>query len=245
MNDTLQPEKVCPICGKILILLTGNQKKRKYCSFICSNAHKKKELRKFCLKCGKELTWTGRHRRRKYCSFICSNSHHNYYLMWCNSLKKLDRSKIGNHKPRTPEEIERLRKIAKIGGINSAKNQPKRSKGEIMLSNLLKENGYNVKNSVWNLINGYEIDMFLPDQNIAISYNGEVHRKPIYGEIRLKQVISRDSYRNRKLLEMGIRHIVIEDEGMFKEEKVKKQFEWCLEQLKQKETQAKNIVCLA
>ncbi len=124
-----------------------------------------------------------------------------------------------------------MRIIASKGGINSALNQPNRSKGETLLANTFLKNGYKIKTNIWDIVLGYEIDIFLTDFNIAISYNGPVHRIPIYGENRLRQIVQRDSYRNRKLLEMGIRHIVVEDEGHFSIKKVNKQYLWCLEKI--------------
>ena len=201
----------------------------------------KQKIKKFCLKCGKELNWTGRQYIRKYCSFSCSNSHHDFISMgktgWTKERRKNfkchpNNKNRGNHEIKTPEEIEKLRESGRKGGINSAKKQPERSKGEIFLANLFIENKYKVSNSVWDLVQGYEIDIFLPELKTAISYNGPVHREPIYGEIRLEQVKRRDEYRCRKLNEMGIKHIIVEDHGPFNEEKVRKQFEWCIEQIK-------------
>lgn len=146
-------------------------------------------------------------------------------------MEKTTKEILKKRSPLSQKEIERLRQIAKIGGINSAKNQPKQSKGELLLAKLLSHNGYRIEQSSWDIVIGYEIDIFLPDLNIAISYNGEVHIKPIYGIKRLNQVINRDSYRNRKLREMNIKHIIVEDEGRFDIDKVKKQFEWCLQQM--------------
>ena len=188
------------------------------------------KVSKYCLKCGKVLTWTGRHKRRKYCSFVCSNSHHNYVEMWIKS-RLVSHTSPGNPGKRDEKEINRLRTIGAKGGIARAKIQVRRSKGEILLSELFSKNGFKLKTNVWNIVKGYEIDIFLPDYNLAISYNGPVHRTPIYGVIRLQQVLRRDSYRDRKLSEMGIRHIVVEDEGHFSVKKVNKQYLWCLEKI--------------
>jgi hypothetical protein len=103
-----------------------------------------------------------------------------------------------------------------------------RSRGENRLAELLIAHGMTVRQSVWDLVEGYEIDIFLPDFNTGISFDGPVHRLPIYGEKRLAQVQRRDAYRNRKLAEMGVRHIVVQDVRQFSEYKTASQFRSCL-----------------
>ena len=178
-------EKFCKKCGKLLVL-TKNQYYKRYCSLKCSRNMKDK----YCLRCGKLLTFTKRQRQRNYCSHECA------FVKGKNGVK------------RSPEETERLRKIASIGGIKRAKMQVKSSKGEILLAELLVKKGYEVERNVWDIVKGYEIDIFLPDLKVAISYDGDVHRLPIYGQKRLNQVINRDKYRSRKLKEMGMQQFV-------------------------------------
>ena len=158
-------EKTCLKCGKALTW-TGRQRRRKYCSDSCSGTHRRQV--RHCLRCGKELNWPSKQRSRKYCSNECSY--------------------VGNPSCHTKEGRERLKIIGSIGGINSAKRQGKRSKGENQLAMMLENIGLLVKQSVWSIVKGYEIDIFLPDHNIAISYNGTVHREPIYGQGRLNQI---------------------------------------------------------
>lgn len=130
--------------------------------------------------------------------------------------------KRGNPGKRSKEEIGRLRTIASSGGIISAQIQAKknRSRGENYLAKLLRERELKVYQSIWNIVSGYEIDIWLPELKAAISYNGPVHYKPIYGEKRLIQVIRRDKYRERKLKELGMKHIVIKDLERFNKERI-------------------------
>lgn len=187
----------------------------------------------YCLRCGKRLLWSGRQKRRKYCSFKCSNAHHSFSEMaQKNTGPRVLGPDCGNRRKRSKTEIERLRQIGHIGGVKSAKNQPRRSKGENLLAILLSRSGFIIEQGVWSIVPGYEIDILIPQLNIAISYNGPVHRLPIYGAQRLKQVRVRDTYRDAKLKELGLKHIVVNDEGRFSEKKVFAQYLYCLEHIK-------------
>jgi len=200
-------------------------------------------MKKICERCEQEFVVEKRQWRKRYCSYKCSNAHHDFKKMGKLgglAIKTKDKTKLklrgwgkdrrGN--PGKRSDPERLRKIGIIGGVNSAKKQAvlNRSKGEAYLAELLKNN-YKVRQSVWDLIKGYEIDIFLPDQKVAISYNGAVHIRPIYGQARLNQVINRDRYRDKKLKELGFKHIVIEDNGKFNKERVEEYYKYCLAQL--------------
>ncbi len=164
---------------------------------------------KYCKRCGSVIANSGPSGRRKYCGFKCSNAHHDFVAMG-HATEGIKRKHV---------DSDHYRNIGLIGGIASAKKQAvmNRSKGENFLAVLLRRAGLNVRQSVWDLVDGYEIDIFLPDRNVAISYNGPVHYKPIYGEKRLRQVRSRDRYRSRKLKELGVRHIIIKEFRRFRE----------------------------
>jgi hypothetical protein len=201
-------------------------------------------MEKYCKKCGKIFIVANNQKRKKYCSFKCS---HDYVSIgrnsWIGRDPSIDRKIIGGWKWKrklTQNEICRLKDIGKVGGMNSAKNQKKRSSGEEFLNNLFVENKCKTIQNSWDIVKGYEIDIFLPEFNTAISYNGPVHRLPIYGEKRLKQIITRDAYRCRKLKELKVNHIIVDDEGHFNKLKVYKQFLWCIEQLQNIEENKKD-----
>lgn len=180
---------------------------------------------KVCPVCGKEFLFKGRNYRRKYCSFKCSNSHHDFVAMGRKGGLAPHRCKPGP-KGSNREIRERLAKIGRRGGIASAKVQAKRnrSQGEAYLALLLCQDGYKVVQNTWDLVPGYELDIWLPDLKTAISYNGPVHYEPIYGPTRLRQVQQRDRYRNRKLTEMDIRHIIIKELGRYDKERIEEKF---------------------
>ena len=59
-----------------------------------------------------------------------------------------------------------------------------RSYGECAIVCLLRKNYPNIKIETSNReqLNGYEIDIWLPELNVGIEYNGPHHFKPVYGE---------------------------------------------------------------
>jgi len=195
---------------------------------------------KICPKCGKEFLFEGRSYRRKYCSFKCSNAHHDFKKMGRlgGLVRNENTKKRGYYGTRNriidEKERNRLRIISSKGGIASAIKQAKtnRSRGENHLAKLLKKDGFNVLQSNWAIVPNYEIDIWLPQKRVAISYNGMVHYKPIYGEKRLIQVRCRDQYRDRKLKELGIQHIIVREIGRFSEENVRANYLLLKEKLK-------------
>lgn len=192
--------------------------------------YQEKRRWKFCKKCGIYFRDNSKKNGRQYCGYVCSNSHHDFVVMGRKGgyagkgSKKDGCGRIGK---RSIAECKRLSEIGMIGGMMSAKKQVQmnRSKGEDYLAELLRDVGFDVKQNAWDIVEGYEIDIFLPERNVAISYNGPVHYEPIFGDVRLRQVQRRDEYRNRKLQEMGIRHIVVKETGKFSKKKVEKSFE--------------------
>jgi hypothetical protein len=92
-------------------------------------------------------------------------------------------------------------------------NIPKRSKNEIRLYKLLKDEFPNL-NIIPNdryLFNGLEADIAIPSLSIVIEWNGTQHYKPIFGQKSFKKVQNNDK---RKLLiaqQKNINLIVIPD----------------------------------
>ena len=56
---------------------------------------------------------------------------------------------------------------------------------------------------------GLELDLFLPDYNIAFEINGICHYKPIYGDYKFKKTLQNDTEKQQKCKEAGIKLIII------------------------------------
>lgn len=80
------------------------------------------------------------------------------------------------------------------------------SKLEKFLYKYLTTEGYHVIMHKKGLIAGekYEIDLYLPEQKIAIEIDGPHHFLPIFGESRLRQAIKYDNIKNGTLTSNGL-----------------------------------------
>lgn len=61
------------------------------------------------------------------------------------------------------------------------------------------------------MLDGFEIDIAVPDLKLGIEWNGIVHFKPIYGEIRLSEIQRRDREKQKVAESKGISLIVVPD----------------------------------
>jgi hypothetical protein len=61
------------------------------------------------------------------------------------------------------------------------------------------------------LLDGYEVDISIPELKLAIEWNGIVHFKPIYGKQKLQKIQSRDAEKLKIANDKNINLIVIPD----------------------------------
>jgi len=61
------------------------------------------------------------------------------------------------------------------------------------------------------MLDGYEIDIAIPELEIGIEWNGIVHFKPIYGKRKLSRIQEIDAKKEQMAREKGIDLIVIPD----------------------------------
>jgi endogenous inhibitor of DNA gyrase (YacG/DUF329 family) len=93
---------------------------------------------------------------------------------------------------------------------NPAKNGSV-SKAEILLCEFLEVAGYIIDRNRRDILNGLEIDIWIPVLQTGIEYNGVYHLQPIHGEEALQRVQARDSLKKKLAEDLGIRLIVLED----------------------------------
>lgn len=96
---------------------------------------------------------------------------------------------------------------------NTLKRKSRRSKCEIMLYSLLKQEFPNTKilANDKTILQGYEIDIAIPEINIGIEWNGIVHYEPIYGDKKLTEIQARDAKKKLLAQEKNIELIIIPD----------------------------------
>jgi len=89
----------------------------------------------------------------------------------------------------------------------------RRSKAEILLFNLLVKEFPTIKfiPNDREMLNGYEVDIAVPEISLGIEWNGIIHFKPIYGQERLNNIQRKDAEKQKIAIENKINLIVIPD----------------------------------
>ncbi len=61
------------------------------------------------------------------------------------------------------------------------------------------------------MLDGYEVDIAIPELNLGIEWNGIVHFKPIYGQAKLTKIQKRDQEKQKIAENKEISLVVITD----------------------------------
>lgn len=113
----------------------------------------------------------------------------------------------------TPREAAK-RKYCSGTCRNLATNPAKNgsiSKAETLLCNLIEAAGYVVDRNRRDILNGLEIDIWIPALQTGIEYNGVYHLQPIHGDEMLQRIQAKDELKKKLAEKLGIRLIVVED----------------------------------
>lgn len=120
-----------------------------------------------------------------------------------------------------------------IGGLNSAQLQNRRSKNEIYFSELCQQKFSDVLTNI-RMFNGWDADVILPSQKIAILWNGLWHYKKLKKNHSVKQVQNRDKIKTKEIEKLGYTTYTIKDLGKFDKSFVEKEFYRLLEWMNDK-----------
>lgn len=120
----------------------------------------------------------------------------------------------------------RVRKLQlmPVCGRLSAASQQRRSKNEILFAELCAKYFNGVICNV-PMFNGWDADIILPEQQIAVMWNGIWHYKQVTKAHSLKQVQNRDRIKLKHIREAGFVSYVIQDMGSHDVDFVQTQFE--------------------
>lgn len=112
-----------------------------------------------------------------------------------------------------------------IQGRNSAAAQAatRRSKNEIAFANLCERHFSNVETNT-QMFNGWDADVVLKDQKIAILWNGKWHYEKITKTHSVKQVQNRDRIKIKEIKKAGFTPYIIKDLGAHNNGFVEEQF---------------------
>jgi len=200
-----------------------------------------------CIKCGKEYPINVTEHifsirdYPKHCSYQCSNSREwddeqkeniskklkEYNLLHPRELlrekrKCLNCDVVFETEPSSPQKYCNHSCSGSIGGRNS--KQGKRSKNEILFFELC-TNEFNDVKSNENIFNGWDADVILNEEKIAVLWNGKWHYEKITKNHSLKQVQNRDKIKLKEITKMGYKPYIIKDMGSYNPEFVKQEFE--------------------
>lgn len=96
---------------------------------------------------------------------------------------------------------------------NKLKRKSRRSKIEAKFYNLIVKEfpSLDILSNDKTMLNGYEVDVAIPELQLAIEWNGIVHFKPIYGQTKLDRIQTRDTEKLKIASDKDINLIVISD----------------------------------
>lgn len=147
--------------------------------------------------------------RGKYCSKACQNISQitlvNVNCVSCNASFQKHPSQI-----RSKNSFCNRSCAAKFNNKNKTKGT-RRSKLEVYLDSKIKEAFPKLKYDTNKLYEGYEFDFRFPELNLAIEINGIFHRKPIFGEEKLKRIKKNDRAKKRICKRDSIKLVVLSD----------------------------------
>ncbi len=139
------------------------------------------------------------------------------------SKSKLCSKKCADEQWRTDEYRQKAKENGKVGGKLSATRQSKRSKNEIYFSELCQQYFTITTNEPY--FDGWDADVIIHSDKIAILWNGAWHYKQISKTQSLKQVQNRDKIKEDIIGKYGYTPYIIKDMGKYNRSFVEQEFE--------------------
>lgn len=210
LHEWLESNPKCECCGKIMTKKYGSGR---FCSISCANTrHCSDQVKEKISNSIKNIS-----RKNPYIENYKNNPN---YCTICGSV--LDY----NNRYRKTCSSECLKKLQQLCGLQSCNIQAdnRRSKNEIYFYELCCKNFSNVDCNK-QLFNGWDADIILLDEKIAILWNGIWHYKKIREKQSLEQIQSRDKIKIDNILSCGYTPYVIKDMGKYDKKFVEEQFE--------------------
>lgn len=137
------------------------------------------------------------------------------------------------YSPKNSKREENIQK-ARDAGKKSAAVQAatRRSKNEIAFASLCKAQFENVLTNE-PMFNGWDADVILQDQKVAVLWNGVWHYKEIMEGTSLKQIQNRDKIKLLEIERAGYSAYIIKDMGKYSSKFVRKKFKEFLQHINQ------------
>lgn len=139
------------------------------------------------------------------------------------SVTKLCSQECSNILWRTQEYKEKAKNNGSIGGKLSVTKQKRRSKNEIYFSELCEKYFKITTNEPF--FDGWDADIIIHSEKIAILWNGAWHYKQISKKQSLQQVQTRDKIKTNIIKKYGYVPYIIKDMGKYNKKFVEQEFE--------------------
>ncbi len=202
-------EEVCPVCDKVFYHC---QQKQVCCSSSCSNRHRvRHKPKRYCDFCSKEITSRPRawiRHKTCFCNKECEGKFKtNRITINCSVCNKQVESVLSKKRTVCSKEcmkihLRRSYKTRKVTRVSFT---------EVFLVFMLKKNFSNLKiiENDREILDGFEIDIFLPEFKIGVECSGVHHFLPVNGEGNLAKVQKRDKMKRGLAFKKGIKIITL------------------------------------
>lgn len=203
--------KKCALCN-VEFISNNSVNSKKCCSKSCASKYSKllidDETNSLIISTGVKNWWKNRNFKAKIrkCKF-CKNILKPRYYRKCCSIKC-------------------AKELISMGGRNSAKIQSinRRSKNEMYFFELCNKK-FNDVVSNKQMFNGWDADVILPNEKVAVLWNGKWHYEKLKMKHSVKQVQNRDMIKTREIINFGYVPYVIKDLGKENKNFVESEFE--------------------
>lgn len=246
-----QVEKICNFCSKTFSLhlkVYNRAIKRKQVNFFCSRkctnlARRVKIITKICPLCNTNFSLLNYRQSKTFCSKQCA---YKYSISFVDNQKRIRNSILSRRKKIKYKTCSICNKTffgktkccsilcantgrlngSRIGGRISANIQKsiRRSKNEALFYDLCKSRFINILSNE-RIFNGWDADIVLPDEKIAVLWNGNWHYKKITHKHSVEQVQNRDLIKVKEIIKCKYVPYIIQDLGKFNPNFVKQEFD--------------------
>lgn len=186
------------------------------CSQKCSHKARVKRVALKCNNCGKDLERTPSNiSKTNFCNSHCNATFHNKSRIKPKEIRKqkIEKSLNSCEYCKTPTFNEKFCSGSCRNKINNTKICGKRSKAENLLYQEIKAAfpTWEVLSNDRLILDGLELDIYIPHLKLGIEWNGIFHYEPIHGQSKLEKVQNKDSKKIFLCKEKGVELIVICD----------------------------------
>ena len=204
-------KKVCPYCKKEFSSTTHSHSTN-FCSLSCSSKYSQSFVNIDNISKSMKNKWKNEWKNKNFTSKRFHNGNFHYKQNICKFCGNILPPKV--YKKCCSDECSK--KLMSLAGRKSVELQKKnrRSKNEILFADLCKQKFNNILTNK-PIFNGWDADVILVDEKIAVLWNGKWHYEKIKNGHSVIQVQNRDNIRLAEIKKMSYTPYIIKDLGKF------------------------------